>query len=83
MTGKTLFVTERGLLGLGFPEIQAGDLLVVLRGAAVPHVLRQSQEKYPTWTFQGEVYVRGIMHGEAEKHDENGVEPRPEVFMLV
>lgn len=40
--GRRLFLTPRGLIGLGPGDMQKGDVIAVLVGSSVPHVLRPS-----------------------------------------
>jgi hypothetical protein len=60
--GRRLFITTKGHLGLGPAAMQTGDLVVVIRGAELPLVLRQDSEG--SSTLIGEAYVDGIMDGE-------------------
>ena len=83
MRDKVLFFTKSGRVGLSFHDVHIGDVLVVLRGAAVPHILRRSTSQSKTWNFVSEAYVRGIMHGEAEEPEGSGAELMPETFVLV
>lgn len=63
--GRRLIATSTGLLGLAPAATQTGDLVVVLLGAPVPHILRKYEDHY---TLVGECYVHGIMGGEALAH---------------
>jgi hypothetical protein len=61
--GRCFFVTDKGHMGLGPPEMGKGDLVAVLLGGSVPFILREEgQEQY---TLVGESYVYGFMNGEA------------------
>ena len=65
--GRRLFYTSKGYLGLGPALLQAGDLVCVLAGGAIPFVLRQDSRSSPSkrrFTLVGEAYVHGTMHGE-------------------
>jgi hypothetical protein len=56
------------LLGPWPSLLQAGDLVCVLAGGAIPFVLRQDLRSSPSkrrFKLVGEAYVHGIMHGEA------------------
>ncbi|KAK0671604.1 heterokaryon incompatibility protein-domain-containing protein [Cercophora samala] len=71
--GRKLFVTARhGALGLGPIDVREGDVVAVLLGAPVPHILRRqaSEENLSTnsYTLVGECFVDGIMAGEALNH---------------
>jgi hypothetical protein len=61
--GRCFFVTEKGHMGLGPPEVQKGDLVAVLLGGSVPFILRG--EEQGCFTLLGESYVYGLMKGEA------------------
>ncbi|KAH8726434.1 hypothetical protein GQ44DRAFT_705619 [Phaeosphaeriaceae sp. PMI808] len=49
-------------MGLGYHDIRAGDLVVILRGGAIPFILRKDANGYH---LIGNAYVHGIMQGEA------------------
>ncbi|KAI2469321.1 HET-domain-containing protein [Annulohypoxylon bovei var. microspora] len=61
------FRTDKGYIGLGSALAEAGDEIVVVKGAKVPLILRS---KGPQWTLQGDCFVKGIMQGEAYREDE-------------
>ncbi|KAM0424974.1 hypothetical protein ACHAPT_009775 [Fusarium lateritium] len=67
--GRRFFITRKGRLGLGSPEIQLGDKIVILKGCCMPLVLRADGE---CWVLVGEAYVSGIMRGEAVTGPEAG-----------
>ena len=56
---RTVYITERGALGLGTDNVQIGDVVCILFGGTVPFVLRP-QAHY--WHFVGDCYVEEIMH---------------------
>ncbi|KAF5635976.1 heterokaryon incompatibility protein [Fusarium sp. NRRL 52700] len=60
--GRTLFKTQKGMLGVGYEYIQPGDVVTLLLGCHSPIVLRPRHEG--GFTFAGDAYVDGIMHGE-------------------
>lgn len=67
-SARKMFVTDNGCLGLGPQAMSDGDIVCILSGSIVPLVLRPSRDKYQ---LVGEVYIHGIMFGEActtEKH---------------
>lgn len=49
-------------IGLGPPDCDVGDILCLIAGYSMPVVLRPCQDFF---RFVGNVYVRGIMYGEA------------------
>jgi hypothetical protein len=61
-TNRRFFITEQGQIGLAPKEARRGDTICVLFGCSVPVVLREKQDIF---TFVGECYVDGLMHGEA------------------
>jgi hypothetical protein len=63
-TGRLLFVTGSGDLGMGPPVLEVGDEVWILTGADVPLILRPSASS-GEYRLVGEAYVHGIMQGEA------------------
>jgi hypothetical protein len=64
--GRRLLVTKKGSLGLAPPAAKPGDIVAVLVGAPVPHVLRQQDDG--SYELIGECFIHGIMGGEALAH---------------
>jgi hypothetical protein len=64
---RRLFLTRKGLLGIGPRSLNSGDSIAILSGAAVPFAVRQivSREDKVEWVIVGETYVHGLMGGEA------------------
>ncbi|KAJ9602679.1 hypothetical protein H2200_012873 [Cladophialophora chaetospira] len=58
----SFFISPNGFFGLASSRARYTDKIVVLLGASVPFVLRQVGKKY---LLVGEVYVHGLMNGEA------------------
>ena len=58
----SFFVTAGGYMGLAVPKARHDDYLCIALGASVPMVLRKQEDCY---SFVGEAYVHGMMHGEA------------------
>ena len=69
-TERSLFVTDKGgsRLGFGPSHVQRGDVVVILFGYTVPMVLRPVENGM--YSFVGEVYLDGVMDGEAMKEGE-------------
>jgi hypothetical protein len=67
--GKKLVTTENGYLGLGVNAIQPGDKVFILLGSKSPVALRPSPDGYKV---VGEMYLQGVMNGEAMKWLEQG-----------
>ncbi|KAJ3493347.1 hypothetical protein NLG97_g4791 [Lecanicillium saksenae] len=61
-TGRRVFRTEEGHVGMGPGEIQAGDVVTVVYGLSTPLVLRSKGKE---WMLVGEAYCEGVMDGEA------------------
>jgi hypothetical protein len=66
--GRRIFHSSRGYVGIGPAVLQAGDIICVLSGGAMPFILRQDRRSNPSkrrFQLIGEAYVHGIMYGEA------------------
>ncbi|KAK7948423.1 uncharacterized protein PG986_009309 [Apiospora aurea] len=63
ITGKVLFVSSTGYLGLTEEGCCSGDTICVFMGGEVPFVMRE--KSCGLFYFHGEAYVHGIMDGEA------------------
>jgi hypothetical protein len=59
---RRFFRTGRGLLGLGQPSCLQGDEIWLIKNSSVPLMLRPTGDG--TYTFVGECYIQGFMHGE-------------------
>lgn len=62
MMWRRFFTTTAGQIGTGPKTLKTGDRLVILPGSTVPFALRKKKKSY---VMLGQVYVHGIMHGEA------------------
>ncbi|KAK8906249.1 hypothetical protein QC760_004846 [Botrytis cinerea] len=67
--GRRLFITSKGHIGLGHQQVEKGDVLCVLSGSPVPHILRLHGDY---WTVVGQCYSHGLMNGEIGKALECG-----------
>jgi len=65
----SFFVTAGGYMGLAVSKARHDDYLCIALGASVPMVLRRQGDCY---SFIGEAYVQGMMHGEAIELMESG-----------
>ena len=67
MPGRKLFRTSPyPFLGSGPKSHDAGDSVCILAGGSVPYLLRKVGDQGGNrYTFIGEAYVHGMMHGEA------------------
>ena len=67
MQARVLFTTKKGLVGIGPPYIQPGDLVCIIIGAQTPFLVRKSKsatEQAPMYEVVGDCYVHGLMNGE-------------------
>ncbi|KAJ3493563.1 hypothetical protein NLG97_g4653 [Lecanicillium saksenae] len=64
--GRVYFSTSDGRLGLGPPGLRAGDNLVIIYGAMTPFALRFDAAVDGTAQLVGDVFIDGIMYGQAE-----------------
>lgn len=68
--------TELGLLGVVPFDCKPGDRVFVMRGGAVPLILRpvashsNAEDKGQKYHFIGDAYIRGVMYGEGLSFDE-------------
>lgn len=84
LRNRCFFVTTKGYLGIGPQVLQSNDLMVVLRGAGVPFILREQGEgnAAAAHVLVGHAYVDCLMAGEAlEVQSAEGL--RNQVFCLV
>lgn len=65
------FITEKGLMGIGSSDTQAGDEVFILFGGNMPFVLREINkvDRSGCYKYVGHSYVHGIMDGEAVQDD--------------
>ncbi|KAI1391879.1 HET-domain-containing protein [Hypoxylon trugodes] len=61
VTGRRFFITRRGRMGLGPPEIQENDQVTIFKGCHVPLILREMEDHM---VVVGEAYVSAMMNGE-------------------
>lgn len=80
---ESLFITQKGYLGIGGPLSSVGDQVWVLGGGNLPLVFRTFEHdprtkeldvSTKTFEYLGNCYVHGIMHGEAVKGREKDIE---------
>ena len=69
MDTRVIFTTKRGLIGIGPPYIQVGDLLCIIIGAQTPFLVRKRilpvpETAAPVYELVGDCYVHGLMNGE-------------------
>lgn len=64
--GRRPFLTTSGRLGLGPASVRPGDRIAVFCGAEMPHIVRELEDKHAR--LVGEVYMHGMMDGEASKN---------------
>lgn len=79
LQARSIFITKKGMLGLGPEVVQVEDVVAVLFGSGLPILLRPKGEQYQVF---GACYVHGIMEGQVVREWEESGEPRKE-FILV
>jgi len=62
--GRSLFLTEKGFIGIGPRTIQPGDRMCTIMGGDVPFVVRTIRVNEPWNYLIGESYIHGVMDGE-------------------
>ncbi len=68
---RRVFRTDRGYLGNGPVAQEIGDQVWILAGAKVPFILRPLNSG--RWKVIGDVYVHGLMQGEAMERFSRGL----------
>lgn len=74
-SGRQLFITSKGYIGLGPVRMMTGDRVAILLGGSTPFVLREydtSEEALQhlvQWELLGDCYVHGWMDGELVKNE--------------
>ncbi|KAK3293024.1 heterokaryon incompatibility protein-domain-containing protein [Chaetomium fimeti] len=69
-SGRPYLSTSTGMLGLGCPGVEVGDVICILYGTTVPYVLRPRPDG--AMTFVGDAYIHNAMDGEAITCAERG-----------
>ena len=64
--GRTFCLTKTKLMGLGTGFMRSGDVIVVPFGCSTPILLRP-EGRGNEFSYVGDVYIHGYMHGEAMK----------------
>jgi hypothetical protein len=64
LRNKRSFLTIEEYVGIGPRCMEAGDLVIVLGGAALPYVARRVDREARKYLLLGECYCDGIMDGE-------------------
>ncbi|KAH8746879.1 heterokaryon incompatibility protein-domain-containing protein [Hyaloscypha finlandica] len=59
---RTLFLTSHGHIGLGPETMSKGDVVCVLGGATMIHILRKTGDDF---VLVGDCFIDGLMNGEA------------------
>ncbi|KAK5114418.1 hypothetical protein LTR85_010241 [Meristemomyces frigidus] len=73
-SGRSLFTTSTGLIGLGAKTMHPGDIVTILYGCQMPVILQPCPHS-GDYELVGASYVYGIMDGEAvAKHKADGIE---------
>jgi hypothetical protein len=71
LQGRQLFQTQAGAFGYTKKGVQAGDMVCLLTGLPVFHVLRKAgeAEDEEQWKIVGDAYLQGLMNGEVDEMD--------------
>ncbi|KAH7090323.1 heterokaryon incompatibility protein-domain-containing protein [Paraphoma chrysanthemicola] len=77
MMGRSLCITDGGLIGMGSGYMTAGDVVVVPFGCSTPIILRP-ENRLGEYRYVGDIYIDGYMHGEAVAEMEAGNPKRVE-----
>jgi Heterokaryon incompatibility protein (HET) len=64
--GRRFCITHTGYYCLAPSSARVGDIVTILIGAPVPHVIRRREDGF--YTYVGECHVHGVMGGEALAH---------------
>jgi hypothetical protein len=62
--GRKLFTTERGRKGFGPKSTPIGDVVCIMKNAAVPFILVRHSTLPDAYYLRGEAFLPGLMHGE-------------------
>ncbi|KAJ3460680.1 hypothetical protein MRS44_011547 [Fusarium solani] len=67
-TNRRFMRSTKGYIGLAGPQAKPGDYIALFAGGAVPIMIRpkgKSPDSTSLWEIVGDVYVHGVMFGEA------------------
>ena len=67
--GKCVFITAKGLIGVGPAEMSLGDEVFILAGGKKPFVLRPTSNIDNHHVLVGDAYIYGLMHGLSEVNE--------------
>lgn len=67
---RSIFITDEGSMGVGPPNLEGDDIICVLYGGPTPYTLRPTSTP-DEYTFLGDCYIHGWMHGEALQKSED------------
>ncbi|KJR81168.1 uncharacterized protein SPSK_05058 [Sporothrix schenckii 1099-18] len=70
--GRKIFVTKKGYLGLAPVSAATGYFVAILHGGRTAYVLKK--KKNGNYSFVGEAYLHGFMHGQALDDEKYPVE---------
>jgi hypothetical protein len=64
LMNRRMVRVDGGYIGLApHRAVEKDDSIFLLRGSNVPLILRKCQDRH-SWTFVGDMYLHGVMHGE-------------------
>jgi len=58
LLGRKVLISEAGFVGIGVPQVEAGDIITFIFGCTAPLILRRCAESY---RIVGSAYVSGLM----------------------
>ena len=61
--GKCIFITEKGLIGVGPAAVRLGDEIFILAGGKLPFILGPTSFREDHYVLVGDAYVHGLMQG--------------------
>lgn len=75
-SGRCMFITSKGYIGLGPHSLQVKDSVAILLGGSTPFALRPDQGKpkdVEHWKLIGDCYIHGWMDGELVRSEDTGL----------
>ncbi|KAJ4393436.1 hypothetical protein N0V93_002646 [Gnomoniopsis smithogilvyi] len=65
---RRIFATAKGYMGTAPWTAMEGDVVMLVAGAYVPYIFRESTTIQGAWELVGETYCHGLMFGELAEH---------------
>lgn len=73
-SGRCMFLTDKGYLGLGPESTRIGDSVAILLGGSTPFIIKRNWAPWTArqaWSLVGDCYVHGWMDGEMMKDQDS------------